>query len=748
MMRPVLTIARRDLKALFDHPTGYILLVVFVGVTNFLYFGQVFLMGAATLRPMLDLLPWIFLFFVPAVTMRALAEDARAGTLEVVLAQPVTEAMLLAGKYAAYAGFIWIALALTLPVPLALSLGADLQVGVIVAQYVGTALLAAGLAGVGVWASSITPNQITAFMLGLVVMFALILAGLSTLVTGLPPGLATVAANLSVLPHFENIARGVIDLRDAVYFLTLAAVFLSLAYAALQGRRLARAGQARKRLRLGTALLVATLVVVNLFGRHIGGRLDLTPGKVYTLSRATKNLLRGLDDLVTITFYVSDQLPPQIALLERDIRDLLDDFRAAGGGRVRVVRVNPDENDEAAQEARTAGIMPVQFNVVGQGELQVKEGFLGLAVRFADQVETVPFIQRTDDLEYQLASYIRSLTRVAKPVVGIMEADGERGAPAGSYERLREALRQQYEVRTLSPTDSAPISDSIKVLVAIGSPFFLTDSQAARINAFLDRGGGALIMAAGMGPQPQGFMASPRPVGWNRITSPYGVTVQPNLVYDLVSNERVQMGGSGGFRLLMSYPFWVRAMSTGAATVNRDIEAVSLPWASALAINDSLAKIVTPLLVTTQAAGVESGTAFIHPQRDYPRDSLAVRVLAALVNPLAADSVPPGLKGRLVVVGNSDFVNDRQVEATPEGLIFALNAVDWLAEDDELIAIRSKDRRPPPLQFESATARDLTKWGNVAGVPGLVIVGAGLRLLRRRRRTKCAYSAQAGDRAA
>jgi hypothetical protein len=90
-MSRVWTIARRELRALFDHPTGYILLIVFLAVNNFLFFRQVFLIGAATLRPMLDLLPWVLLFLVPAVTMRALADDARTGTLEVVLAQPVTE---------------------------------------------------------------------------------------------------------------------------------------------------------------------------------------------------------------------------------------------------------------------------------------------------------------------------------------------------------------------------------------------------------------------------------------------------------------------------------------------------------------------------------------------------------------------------------------------------------------------------------------------------------------------------------
>ena len=110
-MRAIWTIARRELNSLFDHPMGYIMLVVFIGLNNFLFFAQAYQAGVAELRPMLGLLPWLFLFFIPAVTMRALAEDLRSGTIEVVLAQPITELELLGGKYLGQVLFIWIALA-------------------------------------------------------------------------------------------------------------------------------------------------------------------------------------------------------------------------------------------------------------------------------------------------------------------------------------------------------------------------------------------------------------------------------------------------------------------------------------------------------------------------------------------------------------------------------------------------------------------------------------------------------------
>ncbi|HZN98753.1 MAG TPA: Gldg family protein, partial [Gemmatimonadales bacterium] len=367
-MSRIWTVARRELKALFDHPTAYVLLVVFLGVNAFLFFRQSYLAGSASLRPMLDLLPWVLLFFVPAVTMRSVAEDSRSGVLEVVLAQPLTELELIAGKYLGSVLFLWIALALTLPIPLALSLGADLQWGPILAQYIGSALLAAGLAGVGLWASSIAASQVTAFILAVIVMFALVLVGLNPLVVGLPPTLAAIAARLGVLSHFDSIGRGVIDLRDAIYFLSLAGVFLALAYGALVRRKLAPAGGAARRLRLGVGLLVAILVVVNLLGSYIRGRLDLTPGNAYTLSPATERIVAGLDDIITIKLFASKELPTEAALLKRDVDDLLHDLRSAGQGKVRVVQRDPAEDEAARRDAQALGIQPVQFNVIGQAE--------------------------------------------------------------------------------------------------------------------------------------------------------------------------------------------------------------------------------------------------------------------------------------------------------------------------------------------------------------------------------------------
>jgi ABC-type uncharacterized transport system involved in gliding motility auxiliary subunit len=725
------TIARRELRALLDHPTGYILLIVFLAVNNFLFFRQVFLVGAATLRPMLDLLPWVLLFLVPAVTMRLLADDVRSGTIEVVLAQPITEFELVLGKYLGALLFLWIALALTLAIPAGLALGADLPAGVVFAQYVGAMLLVAGMTAVGTWTSSLTRNQVTAFILGVAVMFVLVLVGLDPLIVGLPPVLGSIAARLGVLSHFMGIARGVIDLRDAVYFVSLAALFLVLAYAVVLGRRLPAGSRPARRLQLGTGALVAAAVVVNLAGGSLGGRLDLTPGNAYTLSPATRTLVGGLDDLVTIKLFASRELPPEISLLGRDVEDLLRDLRAAGGGNVRVVRLDPARDSAALNEARTLGIPPVQFNVIGEAQLQIREGYMGLAVLYADAQETIPVIQRTDDLEYRLVSAIRTMTRPTRPVVGFVADPMDEYARQRTWRTLQDELRRQYEVRAVAlADDSAPGAD-VQVLVLAGAPDSLDPGQRARLEAFFARGGSALVMAGGMTIDPQQpYFAMPRPVAWNAVLEPFGVAVRSDLVYDLMANESVSLPTQFG-RLLTAYPLWLRAASTGASVINENLPSAFLPWTSSLDTAGARPGTVTPLLVSSQAAGVSATQTLLDPQQQFPADSLAPRLLGVVVNPLAAGDALP-LRGRVVLVGNDDFATDRHAGSAPENVALALNAVDWLAQDEALITIRAKDRRPPALVMGEGR-RNAVRYANVVGIPVLVALAGLLRLVGRRR---------------
>ena len=739
-MKPILTVARRELKAMFDTPTGYVLLIIFLVANAFPFFRQAYLTNSGSLRPMMDWLPLVLLFFVPAVTMRALAEDNRSGQLEVLLAQPLTELELLLGKYLGAVFFLWIALLLTLPIPLGLSLGAELPWGPVVAQYLGGMLLIAGFAGVGVWASGITRSQITAFIVAVAVMAILVLVGFP-LVVGLSPALDLLAARIGVLAHFNSIGRGVIDLRDAVYVLSLAAIFLTLAYGALMARKLAAGQPPVRRLRLGVLLLVGVLVMVNLAGSYISGRVDLTPGRAYTLSPATKELVRGLPDIITLKLFASAELPAEVALMKRDLDDLLQDFREAGNGRIRVVEKDPATDADAKKDALALGITPVQFNVVGKSELQVKEGYLGIVAQYADASEPIPFVRRTDDLEYRLAVAIRGLTRSRKPTIGLAVAMDDWGVEGRTFDLIQEQLSRSYTVVPVSLGDSTQPADSLGTLIIAGQPDSLMPGVQERLEAFFNRGGGALIMTTGAPITGRAPRAVGREPVWNRLLQRFGVKVRADLVYDLASNQIVPVPGAGGGAVYQPYPYWVRSQAGGNTVITDGVGEVFLPWVSSIQTLPGATGNLQPLLMTSRVASVVEGDIDLSPTREFPPIDPRPRVLAAAVS---ADTSGAGPRGRVVVVGNMEFATDRYASSATENAVFALNAIDWLAQDEALIGIRSRDRRPPRLLFSSPALQQGVKYLNTLLLPALVALVGLVRLTGRRRRSLTPWAPLAG----
>lgn len=727
-MREIWTIARREFRSYFDHPTAYILVVAFLVLGLFLAFRSLFATGAATMRFFFSLLPWLFIVFVPAITMRSLAEERRTGTYEWLIAQPLGEASLIGGKFLGNWLFALVALAGSIPTALGILLASDADLGVMIAQYAGAALLALQLVALGILASSLTKNQITAFILAAALSFGLILIGLDITLIGLPPALAAGLARLSLISHFENIARGVLDLRDLLYFISTAALFLGLAYLSLAGERLSRTQGALARLRTGVAVAAVGVLVLNLLGSHIRGRLDLTSGQLFTLSDGTRQVLQGLDDVVTIKLVVSSELPPEVSLTLRDVRDLLADYRSAGDGKVRLIELNPDRDEGAAREASALGIESIQFNVLRGDEVQLKRGWFGLAVEYTAEREVIPMISRTDDLEYRLTSMIAGLTTESKPRLAFLTGYGAQSV--FSYPTLQRVLEDGYSIESFNlERDTAfTLTPEAFDLVVLAAPTReLADNAIEALEGYLDSGGAGLFLLESHQVSPGMPFASPVPTGLDSLLEARGLRLRSGLVYDLRSNERVSLGQRGIFPVISPYPYWPIVRPASEHMTTRGLDALSLGWASALEILDTTR--VRPLWQTTSAAGLDEEPITIQPDAlalDPEPEELQTQVVAAIAEPEEG-------AGRLVVVADADFARDDFVQGNPRNLVFAANLIDWLAQDETLIAIRSKNRTPPPLTFESEVGEAFLRWGNLIGVPLIFILIGMLRVAHRRR---------------
>lgn len=223
-MNPVLTVFKRELRSYFATPVAYVFIVIFLllsGSFTF-YLGGFYQRGQADLEPFFSFHPWLYLFLVPAVAMRLWAEERKTGTIELLLTLPITMWQAVLGKFLAAWAFVGVALALTFPIWITVNYLGDPDNGVIVTSYIGSFLMAGAFLAIGACISATTRNQVIAFILTVVVCFLLLLAGYPLVLdffrSFAPQAVVDAISGLSFLTHFDAISKGVIDLRDLIYF--------------------------------------------------------------------------------------------------------------------------------------------------------------------------------------------------------------------------------------------------------------------------------------------------------------------------------------------------------------------------------------------------------------------------------------------------------------------------------------------------------------------------------------------------
>jgi len=236
-MSNVMAIVRKELKGYFNSPIAYIFIIVFLTLSGWLFFRGFFLIGQADMRPFFSLMPWIFLFFIPSVSMRLWAEERKLGTVEILMTLPLKDWEAVLGKFLAGLTLIGIALLLSISIPIAVAYLGNPDTGPIVGGYVGTLLLGAAYLAIGLFASTLTENQIIAFIIGVVFCFVMLIIGEDIVLFSVPGFLAPLLRYIGLAVHFSSIGRGVIDSRDIIYYLSVISFFLYLSVHVVQSRR-------------------------------------------------------------------------------------------------------------------------------------------------------------------------------------------------------------------------------------------------------------------------------------------------------------------------------------------------------------------------------------------------------------------------------------------------------------------------------------------------------------------------------
>lgn len=429
-MNHVMSIAKKELRAYFLSPIALIFLGAFLllSLATVFVFKGFFARGIADVRPLFALLPVYLIFLTAAITMRLWSEEQKMGTLEVLLTLPVKVHHLVLGKFLGALALTAVALVLTLGVPITVSLLGDLDWGPVMGGYVAAILLAGAYLSIGTFVSSITENQIVALMITVLVCGVFYVVGESWITNQVGNGPAEILTALGTGARFESIRRGVIDLRDLVYYLGIIIGFLSLNTYVLMAKGWsggARTAAKRNNASLAVLLIVCNVLLLNLWTSGVGGlRIDMTERGEYSISDVTKKMIRGFDEPLLIRGYFSDKTHPLLAPMVPRIRDMIEEYGEVSGGKVITEYIDPRENEDLEKEANQLyGIKAFPFKVADRNDQSVVNSYFSILIKYGDEYEVLNFgdlieVQASgvSDIEVKLRNLEYDLTRAMKKV--------------------------------------------------------------------------------------------------------------------------------------------------------------------------------------------------------------------------------------------------------------------------------------------------------------------------------------------
>ncbi len=430
-MKQILTITRKELSGYFGSPMALIFVGVFLTATLFTFFwvDTFFSRGIADVRPLFNWMPLLMIFLVATLTMRQWSEEQKSGTMEILLTLPVNSLNLVAGKFIGVMALVCVALGLTFFLPITVWLLGDLDWGPVIGGYLAAVLLTSAYAAIGLYVSARTDNQLVALIMTVIVGSVFYIIGSRGLTDFFGGNISDILRALGSGARFESIERGVIDLRDLAYYLSLTGIFIALNVLELERGRWST-GDNTLLIRVRHSLIV-TMVVVNLVLLNVwlyplrGIRVDLTEGNEYSLSDATRDILSAAREPLLIRGYFSEKTHPMLAPLVPRIRDMLREYEVASDGNVIVEIVDPMQDpDKEAEANQTYGIRPTPLQAADRYGASVVNAYFDILIRYGDQHMVLNFQElievegnRAGQVDVRFRNLEYDLTRSIKKVI-------------------------------------------------------------------------------------------------------------------------------------------------------------------------------------------------------------------------------------------------------------------------------------------------------------------------------------------
>jgi len=509
-------------------------------------------------------------------------------------------------------------------------------------------------------------------------------------------------------------------------------------------------------------LFVVVLVLINLVGVEFFTRLDLSKGKMYTLSSASKKIVRNLSDKLVVKAYFSEELPPPYNQNRRYLKDELDEYKAYGGGRFQYEFVDPGSEESLEREAQSFRVPPFQVNAIEKDKVELKKVYMGLVFLYEDKSETIPLVQSTSGLEYDITSTIKKITSQNLKKVGFLTGHGEPDA-ASQLRTISSTLEKNYTVSTVTLGYPNLVPSDLDVLLIIAPNQDIPEWDRFAIDQFLMRGGKVAFLVGKVEADISNIQARKRDLTIDEWTKGYGFRINDNLVMDAHCGMINVQERRGFFTItnMVNYPFFPEISNFNSTNpMVKDMGSLGFFFVSSIDTSGCAARgiICEPIASSSDKSRVMMGRFDINPMQQMnaaqftsgpqlvaaaftgkfesfwkgkslpepPDDSLAT-------SPPAITPIDETNDARIMVVGEGNFPQDAFLGGGPS-LNFFMNLVDWLAQDEDLIQIRTREVTTSPLIDVSPGTKQFVKYANIIGPPILVIVFGIVRWMIRRGR--------------
>jgi gliding-associated putative ABC transporter substrate-binding component GldG len=498
-------------------------------------------------------------------------------------------------------------------------------------------------------------------------------------------------------------------------------------------------------------IVLAFLVAINFLAAQNSVYFDLTEEKIYTTSDATKDILKGLKNEVSVNFYISKDLPADSVAVKTQLVDFMNQYKDIAGSKLKVSYSEPENTPEKVQELGEKGIPQIQFNVIEKDKYEVKQGFFGVEIVSGKdneiKREAIPIIQNIDSWEYDFISNVYSVSREQKEVLAFLAGHGEKTVQMPDLIKSYDVLNVEIEVEgekkgffVSNPTGEEKSEQQVEknfvipvTLIIIAPSEKITSEEIAVLDDFMANGGNVIVASENVIPDLQNnLQAGTVDNNLNEFTKKYGIQINSDLVYDS-SNSNITYQ-QGFFSVSKAYPFWVKALRDNFEKHPSlsGIQAVIFPWASSLAVSESESYATRPLISSTNQAKTMAENYNLMPDRNFSFAGGAQKIIVAISEPKDKGSK----KGILFVAGDSDFISPNFSQQIPDNGTFFMNLIESVSNSVNLASIRSKNIINRPLKELDESKKNYWKFFAIFSGAILADVYGVVRIMRRRKMTK------------